>query len=275
MLGQHRGRGPENEVPAAHRVDWRAFAVLLAGALVGVLGILPYGVSLLNRMPSSVQDTLPSLWIVLPVQVVQSMVLVGLATALGLWLGPRVGLGAPLLSRLVRGDREARSRLRAQAPASTGLGVLVGSVIVLLDLVVFTPRLAAVGAPVESLHPPAWQGLLASLYGAIPEELLLRLGLMTLLVWIGAQLTRCAVPRPAVVWTAIVAAALLFGAGHLPTTAAMLPLTPLVVTRALVLNGVGGLAFGWLYWKRGLLTAMMAHFSADLVLHVAAPLLFR
>ena len=76
-------------------------------------------------------------------------------------------------------------------------------------------------------------------------------------------------------WTAIVITALLFGAGHLPTTAAMLPLTPLVVARALLLNGIGGIVFGWLYWKRDLLAAMLAHFSADVVLHVVTPLLIH
>jgi len=38
------------------------------------------------------------------------------------------------------------------------------------------------------------------------------------------------------------------------------------------LNGLGGLAFGWLYWKQGLESAMIAHFSADIVLHVITPL---
>ena len=68
--------------------------------------------------------------------------------------------------------------------------------------------------------------------------------------------------------------AVLFGLGHLPATAAMVPLTTLVVARALVLNGLAGVVFGWLYWRRDLLAAMVAHFSADIVLHVlAAPLL--
>ncbi len=44
------------------------------------------------------------------------------------------------------------------------------------------------------------------------------------------------------------------------------------VTRASVLNGIPGLAFGWLYWKRGLESAMVAHFSADILLHVIWPL---
>ena len=255
------------------RTTWRVFGVLMAGALVGVLGILPYVLTLLDGMPSSVRDVLPSRWILIPVQVVQTMVLIGAATALGLWLGPKVGLGAPLLYGLVRGDWEARSRLRALLFPCAVFGVLVGVAIVLLDTWVFVPQLAAAGRDTAALQPPAWQGLLASFYGAIPEELLMRLGLMTFLVWIGARLTRASVPRPAVVWTAIVITALLFGAGHLPTTATVLSLTPLVIARALLLNGIGGIVFGWLYWKRGLLAAMLAHFSADIVLHVAAPLL--
>jgi membrane protease YdiL (CAAX protease family) len=45
-------------------------------------------------------------------------------------------------------------------------------------------------------------------------------------------------------------------------------LTPALIARALILNGIPGIAFGWLYWRRGLEAAMVAHFSADLVLHV-------
>jgi membrane protease YdiL (CAAX protease family) len=49
-------------------------------------------------------------------------------------------------------------------------------------------------------------------------------------------------------------------------------LNPLVITRALVLNGLGGLAFGWLYWKQGLESAMIAHLSTDIVVHVITQL---
>jgi len=50
-------------------------------------------------------------------------------------------------------------------------------------------------------------------------------------------------------------------------------LDALVVLQVIVLNALCGLAFGWLFWRHGLEHAMVAHFSADLVLHVAAPLL--
>ena len=73
-------------------------------------------------------------------------------------------------------------------------------------------------------------------------------------------------------WLVIVVASVLFGLGHLPTTAQLTTLTPLIIARAIVLNGVAGLAFGYLYWKRGLESAMLAHFSADILLHVLLPL---
>lgn len=80
-------------------------------------------------------------------------------------------------------------------------------------------------------------------------------------------------PSAGAMWTANVLAAVLFGLGHLPATAALVALTPLVVLRAIVLNGVVGVACGWLYWRQGLEMAMGAHFSADIVLHVLLPLL--
>ena len=75
-------------------------------------------------------------------------------------------------------------------------------------------------------------------------------------------------------WIATLLAAVLFGIGHLPGTAAIgLSLDSLVITRALVLNGLGGVVFGWLYWTRGLESAILAHFSADVVLHAVVPLI--
>ena len=117
----------------------------------------------------------------------------------------------------------------------------------------------------------ALNGLLASFYGGIAEELQLRLFLMTLLVWVVARLGRRQ-PPAAVYWTAIVVAALLFGAGHLPAAAKLWGLTDIVVLRTIVLNAIAGVAFGWLYWRRGIEMAMLGHFSADIVLHVLAPL---
>ncbi len=110
-------------------------------------------------------------------------------------------------------------------------------IILLLDSIVFGPPLEAelkllgVSLP-ESINPPAWQGFLASFYGGINEEVLLRLFVMTLIGAIGAALFKKMDQKlPAgIFWVANILAAVLFGLGHLPTTAAIgLPMDFLVV----------------------------------------------
>ncbi|MFL9823258.1 CPBP family intramembrane glutamic endopeptidase [Rhodoplanes sp. SY1] len=119
--------------------------------------------------------------------------------------------------------------------------------------------------------PPLGQRLLASLYGGITEEVLLRLFVMTLLAWaIGRLFGRSARSAPVAV-AAIVVSAVLFGVGHLPALAQSGALTTIVIVRTIALNAMGGVVFGWLYWRRGLAAAMLAHLTADLVLHVVVP----
>ena len=98
----------------------------------------------------------------------------------------------------------------------------------------------------------------------------MRLGALTVLAAMLRMVLREPWPSPATgaMWAAIVISSLLFGAGHLPATARIVRLRPLVVIRALALNGIGGVVFGYLYWKSGLTTAMVAHGAADLVAHV-------
>jgi membrane protease YdiL (CAAX protease family) len=94
--------------------------------------------------------------------------------------------------------------------------------------------------------------------------------MMSVLAWLGKFISHTADGRPttAIFWIANVLAAVLFGLGHLPATSMLIPLTQLVITRAIVLNGLLGIAFGYLYMTRGLESAMVSHFSADIVLHV-------
>ena len=93
---------------------------------------------------------------------------------------------------------------------------------------------------------------------------------MSVLVWLGRFVSKTEDGHPtlAVLWIANILAAILFGLGHLPATAALFPITPLVIIRAIVLNGLIGIAFGYLYFKHGLESAMLSHFTADIVLHV-------
>lgn len=261
--------------------NWRLLSILVLAILVSVILVTPYTLSLQAATLKNTPLPLP-LPILLPIQWLQTTIFYGILAAIGLWVAGRIGLGLPFLESWLAGRPEWDRVRRFVGPAMLA-GALAGIAILVLDRFVFAGPLEAelerlgLNTPeATSLGAPAWQGFLASFYGGITEEILLRLFVLSLLAWLGSFVSRQADGRPslAVLWIANILAAVLFGLGHLPATAAAgLPIDTLVITRAILLNGLGGLVFGWFYWTFGLEAAMVSHFTADLVLHVIAPLL--
>ena len=239
---------------------------LLGLGMLGTLAVLPY--QLLGPLPEAAR-ALP-LSVVILSAIVNALILVTIAVSVGGVLAPRVGLSTPVLDAALTGQPFG-DRVRGFAGIAVVLGVLATVAIVLIDALVFVPALRelAPDAFAPSAQPPLWSGALASLYGAFTEEILLRYFLMSLVAWLVLRLAGRALALP----IAIVITAVLFGLGHLPATAAIFPLTPLVVARAVLLNGLAGLAFGWLYWRHGLEAAMLSHFAADIGLHLITPAL--
>ena len=254
--------------------NWKIFFIVWIAAVFGVVAIIPYTLTLQGVTSQSVGLPMP-LPLLLTIQIAQNAVIFGILTALGLFFANRIGLGLPMVEARLNGE-SVKDKIRAILPLSIAIGVVASLLIIGLDAFVFQPALLReLGDSVNTLNlqtaqPPAWQGLLASFYGGISEEVMLRLFVMSLLAWLGSFISKTTEGKPtsAVFWVANILAAVLFGLGHLPATANLIPLTPLVITRAIVLNGLAGVAFGWLYWKRGLESAIAAHFSADIVLHV-------
>ncbi len=260
------------------RFNWRLLWLLTALAAIGMVAILPYDLTLKygGNLPTNLPLPLPLLLIV---QVASQVVLFAILIAVGLLLAGQVGLGAPLLADWLKGEPVAK-RLKALLLPSVLWGVLGTAVVALADVLLFAPRVQAMALAAgihlpANANPPAWQGLLAALYGAINEEIMLRLFFMTLLVWLFSRFwhTSDRLPTAGAVWTGNLLAAVVFGLGHLPATQALgLPINALVVTRAIALNALPGIIFGYLYWKRGFASGMLAHFSGDIVLHVILPL---
>lgn len=85
-------------------------------------------------------------------------------------------------------------------------------------------------------------------------------------------MTRQTAPGAAIIWTANLLACLLFGAIHLPQAFAFFGAHAALVAYVFIGNGVPGLIFGWLYWRKGLLAAMVCHAVADIVFKVIVPL---
>jgi membrane protease YdiL (CAAX protease family) len=257
------------------KIFTRAAVAIWLGAVIGTACVMPYVNALTPALHEAAAKKGIPLGVLLALSIVQSAVLLGVMTFVGLWAARKIGLGAPLLDHWLDG-KERPPTVARTALVALALGIASGIVLVALDVFVFLPpgSTGSAAALLNAKVPPAWMGFLASFEGAITEEVELRLFLLSLLA-----LGLCAVLRkkgalPAsVFWIANVVAAVLFGLGHLPTTAQLVALTPLIVTRAIVLNGIVGVVAGVLYWKRGIEMAMVCHFGGDLVLHVAAPLL--
>ena len=255
-------------------INWKIFFILWIAGILSVIAILPYVLSLQSTVLQNLELPIP-LPLVITLQVVQSAILFAIAIFGGLFFAGRVGLGMPILDSLTRGESVA-DKVRTILPLSILLGVFSTLVLLGLEFFYFQPAMmkelgeTATVLNLQTSQPAAWKGLLASFYGGIAEEILLRLFVMSLLVWLGHFLSKTADGKPTggVFWAANILAAVLFGLGHLPATALLVPMTPLIIFRAILLNGLIGVACGWLYWKRGLESAMITHFSADLILHV-------
>jgi membrane protease YdiL (CAAX protease family) len=247
------------------KINWKLFIILLIASIFGIIAVFPYTLTIQGNL---LQNLNVPLYVLLTGQIIQGTVMFAIAIFIGLILAKKVGFGLPILEGWLEG-KPVKDYLISILPISIGLGLIAGVLIIGLDYL-FSFVGVTINVAQSSINPPAWQGFLASFYGGINEEILLRLFLMTLLVWIFFKIKKTDTGKPTKkgIWLAIVLAAVIFGIGHLPTVMAITTLTPMVIVRTIVLNAVGGIIFGWLYWKKGLESAMISHFSADIVLHV-------
>jgi membrane protease YdiL (CAAX protease family) len=258
------------DVTQASRFSWRLFWILFGAAVLSVLAVMPMALDLLAPILAQAQLPAPLPLLIL-VGAIQNLALLGLMVGLGLKLGKRLGLGPKLTEAWLAGSLQ-RTDVRSTVSRGlmTGLGVSAILLPLLLLLATRLPNLPFVSAARIAL----WKRVLVCFYGGIYEEIFARLFLLSLFAWFLNRSWRSpGPPRPAAFWTANAVVAVLFGLGHLPSASMVMPITPLVVVAALLLNGIAALAFGWLYRKYNLEAAMIAHFTADFVLYVVGPYL--
>jgi membrane protease YdiL (CAAX protease family) len=255
--------------------NWRLLGILLLAIGVSTILVTPYALAIESPALRGAKLPLP-LWVLIPIEWIASTLAYGILAALGLLIAGRIGLGLPLLESWLVGHPIWPLARRFFFKAIFA-GILVSLAIIALEKTLFAAQIASELKQLKTPpgRPPVWAGFLASFYGGTTEEILLRLFMLSLFAWLFQYLTGSTHRRPGLpfLWIANILAAILFGLGHLPATAALgLHIDAMLVTRAIILNGLGGLLFGWFYWTAGLEAAMLCHFSADIVLHVIWPL---
>lgn len=246
-------------------VNTKIWLTLVLAASISGLLVIPYSLEFSGQSP----PPLPEFLVLALIAFIQYFVMFALLAYFGLRISKIIGIEpTPVLS--------GKTRLQEHLTISVVSGIAVGVAIVLLDMLLDSifvfPDIGSTG------NPGAFAGFLASFYGGIGEEVLLRLFFVPFLclLLIGAMkllgYAKTWRHTDNIVWISVILAAIVFGLAHLPGTAAIMPITPPVILRAVLLNGIGGVVFGWLFFRKGLEFAMISHFSVDIVLHVILPL---
>jgi hypothetical protein len=244
------------------------FYILWLASILSTVAALPYIFALQHDVIS--KATIPLSLIGL-LTVTQTGVLMAIAIYLGLKISQRIGLSSLVL---FDSNIPLKQSLKDIFKFSVPIGIAAGFIIKLVDQF-FSKYIPEIVATTNQISP--WKALLVAPYGGVVEELLLRLFCVSLLAWLIGKITKIpeAGKNNTIMWSAIIGASVIFGLGHLPVTATIIKITPIVLTRAILLNGIGGVMFGWLYWKKGLEYAIVAHFTTDIVLHVILTALIR
>lgn len=231
---------------------WEAFSAdtlrfLAACAMAGALAVPPH-----------------------PLASLASAALAALVGLLGLrlwrWSGLERGVGV--------GAGRGAGRL-VQPARWAGLGLIVGLLLLAAIRLGIEPGLPEVGARIAAAGAlPRWQRLARIYVAAVGEELVFRLVLLSLIAGLAARflLPRGEAPSRGIVSAANGLSALAFAAAHLPAWSGAVRLGWTLALAVVVLNGLGGLLFGHLFVKRGIVAAMWAHAGADGAILFVGPL---
>lgn len=247
------------EETASSQTGRRAWFGLALTAAIGLAALLAVPIERLVPVEAPIL-------LVRATAIIQPAILAVLAIFIGVALAPKLGLRAPYLSPtpdvLASGTtRPKHLAMVVAVAAGTGFTLFfygIWSDVLLADLDPQAARtIADTSAPL----------LTRVLYGGLTEEIISRLGAMTLFVWlIGRVISPSKIPPAWVYWTGVSTAAVLFELGHLPLLFALISDPPFALVAAVIaLKTVFGVAYGVLFWRAGLEMAMLAHAGTHLV----------
>jgi hypothetical protein len=228
------------DLPMKRSFQWRVLVVLVALYFLANIA----GIPLLRKTTAPIEPV----WFWGVATMVAALVI-----ALSLAMSNRTGLGAPLIEGWLP-KKDLPTWLRSGL-AFTVLMLIVGFPLSLIANLGVDP----------ATYPFGWELLGASFKAGVVEEILSRLFLVSLFVWLGGLFKRDAEGRPTrgVYWAAIFIAGLLFGWMHVDANLSNPAATFEGCALIMVLSSGLGICFGWLFWKLGLEWAMFTHFAYD------------
>jgi len=242
-------------------------ATLTILGIIGIASILTMEIPIPLEAEAILKDKFSPQQIKLLTLINPTIMLI-VAVIVGSILYEKVRLRVPLIEKLAGLNNSTISPVDLFKYGILG-GILSGILLSVVGLI-FNPILPAEFKELgESLQPTLAARFL---YGGLTEEILMRFGLMTFLVWLCSKIFGGT--KPIVYWIGILIAAIVFALGHFPIAyqAVENPTTGLL-TYILIGNSIGGIIFGWLYWKKGLESAFIAHIITHVAMVLIEPVL--
>jgi len=221
------------------------------GIVAGFFVIMMQIPNLSEEITNKIIDELGQIEILYIVGALQIGILSGVLSFLGQLMLPKTGF--VLFPKL-----EKKTVLMA-----ISIGALGAIVIIISDALVFKRAM-------ETINPEysfSFIYFLSSiLYGGIIEEMIMRLFLLTGIVFILQLITKKRSNTNVLI--AILLSSILFGVGHLPAMALLTDLTAIIILRTILINLIPAIGFGYLYVKKGLSYSIIAHIMTHVVLQL-------
>lgn len=247
----------------------KLFLVIEFAGFMGILSLLATTPSL----PEGVEIPI-SLTTLKLLSLIQPFILLTLSVLIGVNLADKVNLSAPGFEAIAS-NHSPFPALKPQFIPGL-IGGLVAGLTLPLIFQLWQPFLPKDFITNTQQFSPNLHFLTRILYGGITEEILLRWGLMTLFLWLVWRFIqkRQGTPHLASVLLAILLSAILFGVGHLPIAFSFTEQVNLAIaTYIITANSLLGLIAGYLYWKKGLESAMIAHAFSHVMIIIITSLL--
>lgn len=238
------------------KVNFTLFALGLLGIIAMVFSPIPI------ELPEEILQRHSKITLSL-LMMLQPIILLVVAVFIGKKLTSKVGLSAPSIEGILNGNFN-QQLFKSQFLSGSTIGFIAGITIAIIAnacIPLLPKEMVEAGASSEA------SPIVRFLYGGITEEILVRWGFMTLFVWVNWKIFNKNLSKPSkgMYWMGIFLAAFIFGVGHLPIVYKLVEnVTPFLIGYIIILNMIFGIIAGWLFWKKGIEAAIIAHIFAHI-----------
>ncbi|WP_282043464.1 CPBP family intramembrane glutamic endopeptidase [Winogradskyella flava] len=229
-----------------------AIFLLLTGML-GVFSLLSLDItnSIPEDMMYAVQDV-PEIALKLAVLLSPTILLI-LGVLAGIFTYDKTQLRLSIIESILF-KKQSKTRISEHLIYGTTLGIITAGVVILISFI-FEPFLEDFLNKTKDYDIPLQVRLF---YGGITEEVMIRFGVMSLIIFLLTKISKKS--NFTIYATGIFLSAFLFALAHFPSLYAMEPNPSVALLFFVTLgNMIAGVVFGWLYWKKSLTAAIIAH----------------